>query len=137
ISAVAPQIAEQGPHLISNALEQAIVAKLTPLQDLMSSLCNRADFPAYNGIDVSLAPMGEDSVGLAIEAAGLGHFGESGTLAVVAAITQGLRQVGEWTSPDRPGPKPYLRTTGYNGLMRPVLEDALIGQRAAEGLVDI
>lgn len=137
ISALAPQIAEQGPQVISSALSEAIVTKLEPLQTLVSSLCNQKDFPAYAGIDVSLAPLGQDSVAAAIEAAGLGRFGESGTLAVAAAITQGLRQVGEWTTQTQPGPKPYLRTTGYNGLMLPVLEDALIGQRAAEGRVDI
>lgn len=137
IAALAPQIAQEGPQIISEALSRAIVERLSPLQDLMSELCRQPDRPAYEGFDVSLAPLGEDSVAAAIEAAGSGKFGEAGTLAVAAAITAGLKQVSEWSTTEEPGPRPFLRTTGYNGLMLPVLEDALIGQRAAEGMVDI
>jgi uncharacterized protein (UPF0210 family) len=133
ISRSAAQIAKEGPNAISLALSRAIIEKLQPLEELIGEFCNSQESLSYTGIDVSLAPMAEDSVAAAIEAAGLGRFGESGTLAVAAAITEGLRQVGKPADPEQP----VLRTTGYNGLMLPVLEDALIGQRAVEGLVDI
>ncbi|HLJ35135.1 MAG TPA: DUF711 family protein, partial [Ktedonobacteraceae bacterium] len=77
----------------------------------------------FGGIDVSPAPMGADSIVSAMELCGYGQFGTSGTLAVAAALTSALKSTG-------------LPTCGYCGLMLPVLEDALLGQRWAEGLVN-
>ncbi|MHB8600003.1 MAG: DUF711 family protein [Ktedonobacteraceae bacterium] len=77
----------------------------------------------FGGIDVSPAPMGEDSIVGAMELCGYGQFGTAGTLAVAAALTSALKSTG-------------LPTCGYCGLMLPVLEDALLGQRWAEGLVN-
>ncbi len=134
IAALVPQIAKKGPSVITPALAQAIITNLLPIQKLMHDFCRQTNELTYAGIDVSLAPLGNDSVAAAIEAAGLGRFGESGTLAVAAAITAGLKQAGLSQGNEA---EPNLQTTGYNGLMLPVLEDALIGQRAAEGLVDI
>jgi hypothetical protein len=76
----------------------------------------------YGGMDYSPAPMGEDSIVAAIEQAGYGTFGSSGTLALVAALTAVLKGL----SP---------QSAGYNGLMFPVLEDAALGRRWEEGLV--
>ena len=59
----------------------------------------------------------------AMELCGYGRFGTPGTLAVAAALTVALKSTG-------------LPTCGYCGLMLPVLEDALLGQRWAEGLVN-
>jgi len=137
VAELAPRLALEGPQLLSEALSQAIVTKLSPLQDLLSDFCSRPGRPLYAGLDLSLAPLGEDSVVAVIEAAGLGKMGEAGTLAVVAALTEGLRQAGHWTTDKERGPKTYLRTIGYNGLMLPILEDGLLGQRAAEGLIDV
>jgi uncharacterized protein (UPF0210 family) len=78
---------------------------------------------AFGGIDLSPAPMGDDSIGAAIEECGYGPFGAPGTLAVAAAITAALKQVA-------------LPTCGYNGLMLPILEDTVLGQRWAEGRVN-
>jgi uncharacterized protein len=80
----------------------------------------------YGGIDLSLAPMDEESVVGAFEAAGTLRFGEAGTLAYAAAITRGLQLAAT-----------RLKATGYNGLMLPVLEDRLLGERVEQGLVDV
>jgi len=77
----------------------------------------------FGGIDVSPAPLGEDSIVGALELCGYGRFGTPGTLAVAAALTSALKTTG-------------LPTCGYCGLMLPVLEDALLGQRWAEGFVN-
>jgi uncharacterized protein len=79
---------------------------------------------AFQGIDYSPAPLGEDSIITAIEQCGYGLFGSPGTLAVVAAFTAALKRL----TPNTPG---------YNGVMLPVLEDAVLGRRWAQGHVNI
>ncbi|MFQ5855626.1 MAG: DUF711 family protein [Anaerolineae bacterium] len=74
----------------------------------------------YLGIDLSPAPMGEVSIARAFETLGFGAFGEAGTLSIAAMATQALEQVD-------------TRRCGFSGLMFPVLEDAQLGQRNAEG----
>ncbi len=78
----------------------------------------------FGGIDLSPAPMGDDSIVTGLEAFGYGLFGMSGSVAVSAALTYALKQTG-------------LPTCGYCGLMLPVLEDVLLGRRWAEGLVNV
>jgi uncharacterized protein len=77
----------------------------------------------FGGIDLSPAPLGEDSIVTAMELCGYGPVGSHGTLAVAAALTAALKNTG-------------LPTCGYCGLMLPVLEDAALGRRWAEGYVD-
>ncbi len=77
----------------------------------------------YRGIDYSPAPMGEDSIVTALELCGYGPFGSPGSLALVAALTSALKSI----APSAPG---------YNGVMLPVLEDAMLGRRWEEGLVN-
>jgi uncharacterized protein (UPF0210 family) len=77
----------------------------------------------FAGIDLSPAPLGEDSIASALELCGYGPVGAPGTLAVAAALTASLKQTG-------------LPTCGYCGLMLPVLEDAVLGRRWEEGLVN-
>lgn len=77
----------------------------------------------FGGIDLSPAPMGEVSIVRAMELCGYGPLGAPGTLAVAAALTAALKSTS-------------LPTCGYNGLMLPVLEDAVLGQRWAEGMVN-
>lgn len=102
------------PHYLRAALEQA----LGPIAALGAEVADD-HMVRFTGIDLSPAPMGEESIAGAIEACGLGHFGEAGTLAVAASVTAALR-----------GTK--LPTCGYCGLMLPVLEDALLGRRCME-----
>lgn len=74
----------------------------------------------YIGIDTSPAPLTGASIGQAIEALTNAPFGEPGTLAACAAITDVLKDID-------------VRTCGYCGLMLPVLEDPVLARRAAEG----
>lgn len=122
---LAPEIQAHGPSVISEGLAAVLVNELSPLQALAEKFCLVQGLN-YTGIDLSLAPMGEESVVAAFEAAGTVRFGETGTLAIAAAITRGL-QLAALT----------LKSTGYNGLMLPVLEDRLLGNRVEQGLVDV
>lgn len=76
----------------------------------------------FGGIDLSPAPLGEDSIITAMESLGYGLLGSPGTVALAAALTRALKSTN-------------LPTCGYCGLMLPVLEDATLGQRWAEGRV--
>ena len=71
----------------------------------------------FIGIDVSLAPMGDDSIAYAMEQLLPGCFGDSGTLTVAAGLTRTLKSLS-------------LPLCGYSGLMLPVLEDAGLGKRS-------
>jgi uncharacterized protein (UPF0210 family) len=84
----------------------------------------RQERAVFGGIDLSPAPMGEDSIVEAIEAASGEPFGSAGTLATVAALTAAIKKV-------------ELHTCGYNGIMLPVLEDAVLGRRWEEKRVDV
>jgi uncharacterized protein (UPF0210 family) len=122
---LAPEIRLHGPSVISEGLAAVLVNELNPLQALAEKFCQEQGLN-YGGLDLSLAPMGEESVVAAFEAAGTIRFGEAGTLAVAAAITRGLQLAAV-----------SLKATGYNGLMLPVLEDRLLGNRVEQGLVDV
>jgi len=76
----------------------------------------------YQGIDFSLAPfpMPGLSTGAAFENLGINRFGEHGSLAAAAFLADTI---------DRAS----FRRTGFSGLMLPVLEDAVLASRAAEG----
>jgi uncharacterized protein (UPF0210 family) len=106
----------------SEKVRIALIEQATPVVALGQELAREHGLQ-FGGIDVSPAPMGEDSIVGAMELCGYGQFGTAGTLAVAAALTSALKSTG-------------LPTCGYCGLMLPVLEDALLGQRWAEGLVN-
>jgi uncharacterized protein (UPF0210 family) len=80
----------------------------------------------FNGCDWSLAPHPEAarSVGAAIEALSGTTFGGWGTLTAVAALTRAIKRV-------------QARRVGFSGVFLPVLEDAILGQRAAAGGYDL
>jgi uncharacterized protein (UPF0210 family) len=77
---------------------------------------------SYQGIDFSLAPFPEKglSTGSAFENLGLKAFGQHGSLASAAFLADTI---------DRAG----FSRTGFSGLMLPVLEDAVLASRAADG----
>ena len=74
----------------------------------------------FVGIDVSPAPMGDESIAYAMEHQLPGFFGERGTLTVAAGLTRTLRSLS-------------LPLCGYSGLMLPVLEDVGLGKRSEAG----
>lgn len=78
----------------------------------------------FVGIDVSPAPMGNESIAHAMEQQLPGYFGERGTLAVAAGITRTLRGLD-------------LPLCGYSGLMLPVLEDVGLGKRSEAGYFNL
>lgn len=108
----------QGSDIVKTALSEYA----SPIVALAQELASEEGI-AFGGIDLSPAPMGEDSIVAAMELWNYGAVGTAGTLAVAAAITAGLKSTG-------------LPTCGYCGLMLPVLEDAVLGQRWEEGLVN-
>jgi uncharacterized protein (UPF0210 family) len=128
----------QGAGIVRGALHgQSVTSDLLPVMDRVRDAIRAYADPVvglaeqaahetgivFGGVDLSPAPNGADSIVAAIEAAAGVPFGSAGTLSAVSAITAGIKSV------DVP-------TCGYNGLMLPVLEDALLGQRWTEGLVD-
>ena len=78
----------------------------------------------FVGIDVSPAPMADESIAYAIEQQLPGRFGERGTLTVCANLTRTLRTLN-------------LPLCGYSGLMLPVLEDIGLGQRSQAGCFNL
>ena len=78
----------------------------------------------FMGIDVSPAPMGDESIAYAMEQQLPGLFGERGTLTVAAGLTQTLRTLA-------------LPLCGYSGLMLPVLEDVGLGKRSEAGYFNL
>lgn len=118
IGAGLPLLAEL-PAAVGSALERAA----RPVVELVRGQAQSAGF-AFGGIDLSPAPMGGESIADAIEAVGLGAFGEPGTLAIAAALTAGIKA-------------PAVPQCGYCGLMLPVLEDEIIGERCAEGDISV
>ena len=78
----------------------------------------------YLGVDPTPAPLGDVSIGAAIEAFTGAKFGSSGTLTAARIITTAVKAV----------PVPQV---GYSGLMVPVMEDKLLAQRWAESTFNI
>src|SRR5947209_762522 len=120
-------------HITSNAfppdlfkvnedVRMTLIRYARPVVELAQGLASRHGL-IFAGIDLSPAPLGEDSIASALELCGYGPVGAPGTLAVAAALTASLKQAD-------------LPTCGYCGLMLPVLEDAVLGRRWEEGLVN-
>ncbi|HEY1993595.1 MAG TPA: DUF711 family protein [Edaphobacter sp.] len=78
----------------------------------------------YMGVDPTPAPMGDVSIGTAIEAFTGARFGSSGTLTASRIITAAVKAV-------------PVKQIGYSGLMIPVMEDKHLAQRWAESAYNI
>ncbi len=78
----------------------------------------------YCGADPTLAPFPDEaeSIGAAFERLGVDRFGGAGTLTASALITRAVRGA-------------RGRRCGFAGVMLPVLEDAVLARRAADGLL--
>jgi uncharacterized protein (UPF0210 family) len=79
---------------------------------------------AYVGIDLSPAPLKDVSIGAALENLTAQPIGSSGTLTAAATVTAALKDV-------------KVKTTGYSGLMLPILEDSRLAQRWSEGHISL
>lgn len=73
----------------------------------------------YAGVDPTPAPLGDVSIGAAIESFTGAKFGSSGTLTAARIITAAVKAV-------------PVKQTGFSGLMLPVMEDKLLAQRWGE-----
>ena len=134
IAAVQPGDEERADGLAALAhVEQSVRAALArtarPVAELVRRLTEEAGY-TYGGVDLSPAPMGDESIAAAMELAGLGLFGEPGTLALTATMTGAIRGAAAELADVTP-------SCGYCGLMLPVLEDETLGMRAAEGLLNV
>jgi len=80
----------------------------------------------FLGIDFSLAPFPAEasSLGTAFERLGVASVGLHGSLAAAAILTECIDRA-------------RFPRTGFSGLMLPVLEDAILAQRAARGTLTI
>jgi uncharacterized protein (UPF0210 family) len=78
------------------------------------------------GIDFSLAPFPDEarSLGTALERLGIPAVGLHGTLAAAAFLADTIDRA-------------EFPRTGFSGLMLPVLEDTILAQRAAQGLLGV
>jgi len=85
------------------------------------------EYPAdFLGFDFSLAPFPapEVSLGGAMESLGVSALGLSGSLAAAAFVADALDR-GRW------------KRAGFNGLMLPVLEDAVLAARSLDGSLSV
>jgi uncharacterized protein len=78
----------------------------------------------YAGVDATPAPLGDVSIGAAIEAFTGTKFGSSGTMTAARIITTAVKAIPQ-------------KQVGYSGLMVPVMEDKLLSQRWAESTYSI
>jgi uncharacterized protein len=80
----------------------------------------------FSGIDFSLAPFPSEelSIGTAMERLGVPALGNHGSLAAAAILADTMDQA------------IFLRA-GFSGLFLPVLEDAILARRAAEGILNV
>ena len=80
----------------------------------------------FGGIDYSLAPFPDESksLGAAFERMGVPKVGLHGSLAAAAILTEAIERTN-------------FPRAGFSGLMLPVLEDAVLAKRAAEGKLSV
>lgn len=80
----------------------------------------------FIGIDFSLAPFTSvtHSIGAAFEALGVPQVGASGTVAAAAFLTNAIARAS-------------FPRAGFSGLFLPIMEDPILAQRAAEGLLTL
>ncbi len=107
-------------------LRAAVERQAQALGRIADELGERFSETAFLGLDFSLAPFPEAkrSLGTAFERLGVSAVGRHGSLAAAALIAETLDQT------DFPH-------TGFSGLMLPVLEDATLAARAAEGVLTV
>jgi uncharacterized protein len=78
----------------------------------------------YSGIDPTPAPLGDVSIGQAIENLIGAPFGSAGTMTAASIITRAVKSV-------------PVKQTGFSGLMVPLLHDAVLAKRWEQGTFSI
>lgn len=110
----------QDPREAESQLAAALARHMKDAEAAAQKVAAAAKGWTYAGIDPTPAPLGDVSIGRAIESFTGGPFGTSGTMTAAAIITRAVKSV-------------PVKQTGYSGLMVPVLEDKVLAQRWAEG----
>ncbi len=107
------------------AMANAVEGQAKQLKAVGDDLSHRFSI-AFGGIDFSLAPFPEESrsIGTAMERLGVSKAGLHGSLAAAAILTEAVERA-------------HFQKAGFSGLMLPVLEDAVLAQRAAEGSLSV
>jgi uncharacterized protein (UPF0210 family) len=103
----------------------AVELTATRINELIRPLAEGRGY-RFAGIDFSLAPFPEEarSIGAAFERLGVDRFGAPGTLFVASLLTDCLARAN-------------CASCGFNGLMLPVLEDAVLATRSLDGLFTV
>ena len=107
------------------ALQAAMEQHAAALSAAAAALAMKFD-AGFGGIDFSLAPFPSQalSLGAAMESLGVPGLGRHGSLAAAAILADTMDRA-------------QFARAGFSGLMLPVLEDAVLAQRAAEGLLTV
>jgi hypothetical protein len=116
----------------TRSVDEGREAMVAQLEEHAHALVKVADLLKYKfmvrfgGLDFSLAPFPEvaRSLGTAFERIGVPRIGLHGSLAAAAILTEAIERAS-------------FPRTGFSGLMMPVLEDAILAQRAAEGTLTV
>ena len=116
----------------TRTVEDGRRALVAALEEKARLLMKVADFLKYKfmlkfgGIDYSLAPFPEEStsLGAAFERMGVPRIGLHGSLAAAAILTESIQRAN-------------FPRCGFSGLMMPVLEDAILAKRAADGVLNV
>jgi uncharacterized protein (UPF0210 family) len=132
--AIAMEAADIAVSAFANTktIEEGRQAMVDMLEEHARALTKVADFLKYRhmirfgGIDYSLAPFPEEtkSIGAAFERMGVPAVGLHGSLAAAAILTESIESA-------------HFHRAGFSGLFLPVLEDAVLAKRAAEGLLTV
>lgn len=109
----------QEPREAEKQLSAALAKHLKNAESVALQVASKSGW-TYAGIDPTPAPLGDVSIGRAIESFTGAPFGSSGTITAARIITHAVQSV-------------PVKRTGYSGLMVPVLEDNLLAKRWAEG----
>ena len=132
--AIATQAADLAVTAFSQAvsLEQAranLVSAMEAHAQTMTSIAHQVEKQSgveFGGIDFSLAPFPSEelSLGTALERLGVPAFGLHGSVAAAAILADTMDQA-------------EFPRAGFSGLFLPVLEDAILARRAAEGSLGV
>jgi uncharacterized protein len=114
---------DHDPRTAEKALAAALAKPLKEAESVAERIASESGW-TYAGIDPTPAPLGNVSIGQAIENFTGLPFGASGTMTASAIITRAVQAA-------------PVKHVGYSGLMVPVLEDAVLTRRWAEGTYNI
>jgi len=114
---------DHDPRIAEKALAAALARHLRDAEAVNEKIAGSTGWTCA-GIDPTPAPLGDVSIGKAIESFTGGPFGAPGTMTAAAIITRAVQSA-------------PIKRVGYSGLMVPVLEDNLLAKRWAEGAYNI